>query len=159
MVGCEWGEGRGSAWAELACAAWASARSVLGLLGALASRPGGLGVGKRPLRASWATACERARWGKRWSAGPRGGGGGAAAGLGALLRCGWAAGREAPSWAGMAAAEAGPARGKGGGEVGRLRAGLRGEMSGGGRLRPKEGGSRVGFFLFNFFLFSLLPTT
>jgi hypothetical protein len=76
--------------------------------------------------------------GKRWSAGPRGGGGGAAAGLGALLRCGWAAGREAQSWAGMAAAEAGPARGKGGGEVGRLRAGLRGEMSGGGRLRPKE---------------------
>jgi hypothetical protein len=27
----------------------------LGLLGALASRPGGLGVGERPLRTSWAT--------------------------------------------------------------------------------------------------------
>jgi hypothetical protein len=58
----------------------------------------------------------------------------------------------------MAAAEAGPARGKGGGEVGRLRVGLRGEMSGGDRLRPKEG-VQSGFFpFFNFFLFSLLPT-
>jgi hypothetical protein len=86
------------------------------------------------------------------------GGEGAAAGLGALLRCGWAAGREARSWAGMAAAQAGPARGKGGGEAGRLRAGLRGEMSGGGRLRPKEG-VQSGFFPFlisSYFLFFLL---
>jgi hypothetical protein len=113
-------------------------------------------VGERPLRV---------RAGPLRASGPGGESGGALghaggrrdAGPRALLRCGWAAGRKARSWAGMAAA--GPARGKGGGEVGRPRDGLRGEMSGGGRLRPKEGGSRVGFFLFNFFLFSLLPTT
>jgi hypothetical protein len=99
---------------------WASAPCAreLGWLGALASRLGSLGVGERPLRASWATACERAR-GKRWSAGPRRGErrgcwagraaalrvgrgeGGAAAGLGWLrLRLGRPGEREGARWAG-----------------------------------------------------------
>jgi hypothetical protein len=73
---------------------WASAPCAceLGLLGALASRPGGLGVGKRPLRASWATACERANGG--------GGRRGCWAGRAAALRVGRGEGGAELGWDG-----------------------------------------------------------